>query len=158
MKLKGLIFGTGQLLRNEVDGWATTGNGTPHVYPDHPPLDLAASSYPRAAIDVTGADPRTNDTEKSLFHGDVLMDITVYAVNSSEIFDLVGKVHQAIIDHNDTQDYQTDDDGDELLSAWDFLQDGNVGPMIEEESEKGFTRYNKNIEFEWQYVTTKNVT
>lgn len=157
MKLKGLIFGTGQLLRNEVDGWATTENGTPHVYPDHPPLDLSASSYPRAAIDVVGADPRANDIEKTLFHGDVLMDVTVYAVNSRELFDLLGEVHQAIIDYNDKEEYQ-ESDGEELLGAWHFLQDGTIGPIVDEDSQQGFTRFNKTIEFEWQHVTTKNVT
>jgi len=156
MNLEGLVFGVGEILRNEINDWATTDGGTSHVYPDHPPLDLARSSYPRAAIDTISSDPRTNDVEKVLFSGDLLMEVTVYAVNSREIFSIVGDVHQAIIDYQDHSDYQFDNNGQALLDDWELNSDDMVGPLIEEDSDRGFTRYNKTIEFEWKYVTTKN--
>lgn len=158
MKTKALVFGVGSILREQVDGWGTSDSGTPHVYPDHPPLDLSASSYPRGAIDIIAREPEMSDVTKSVFSGTVLLEITVYAINSGEVYELISDTHQALIDYNDHSDYQFDSDGDPLLENWSFVTDGNVGPIIQESSEKGLTRYNKSIEFEWRAITAKQTT
>lgn len=151
MDIKGLTFGVGLLLRENVSGWATSDSGVNHVYPDHPPLDLSKTSYPRATVDVIGQEPGDNDIEKTAFTGDALVDITVYAVNSEEVVRLLGDSVQAVIDHWDGDA----DSGDPYLDGWYFEEIGITNPVENDKASKGFTRYHKTQELTFSHVTTK---
>ncbi|MFB6236936.1 MAG: hypothetical protein ABEH81_01060 [Halopenitus sp.] len=149
MDFEGLIFGIGSLLRNEVNGWSHSDSGVPHVYPDHPPLDLAKSSYPRATVDTIGRSPGVTDIENTVHTGNQVVDLTVYAVNSKDVNDLLGKAVEAVAQYHDA----TDNNGDPYFSVeWDFNTFGSTGPMIDEEATPGFTRYNKTQELEFNHV------
>lgn len=153
MDLEGLTFGVGSILRDQVSGWATSDSGTPHVYPDHPPLDLAKSSYPRATVDTIGFNPTEEDIDKTVFVGDQLMDVTVYGINSQEVNALLGDSVQAIIDYHDADDAN----GDPYLDGFALQQFGITGPIFDEETDKGFTRYSKTQEVAFESITTKSV-
>lgn len=153
MNTKNLIFGLGQILREQVDGWATSGSGTPHVYPDHPGLDLAKSEYPRATIDTIGFGEKEEDIEKEATVGDVLVDITVYSINSRELHEQLSDSLQAIVDYHD----QTDSSGDLYLEDFALMRFGVPGPIIDEQTTRGFTRFNKTQEVELESVTVKTV-
>lgn len=153
MNIKDLTFGVGKILRERVDGWAETDGGTPHVYPDHPPLDLAKSSYPRATVDTIGYGEKEEDIDKEAIAGDVLVDITVYAVNSGEIVELLGDSMQALVNYHDANDL----DGDLYLEDFTLMRFGIIGPVIDEQTDRGFTRYNKTQEIEFEGITTKTV-
>lgn len=153
MELKQLIFGIGSILREQVDGWAVSQSGVPHVYPDHPPLDLSRSSYPRAAIDAIGHSSGPQDIEDAAEVNNVLVDVTVYATNSSDVLGLVGDVHTAIPTYAD----ETDQNGDEYLANWWYDRTGNTSNLIEDEANDGFTRYSKTVEFHMSGVTQTTV-
>lgn len=152
MDLKGLTFGVGMLLRENVSDWATSDNGTRHVYPDHPPLSLSKASYPRATVDIIGHNHGEADIDKTAFTGDALMDVTVYAINSHEAVGLLGNSVQAVIDHWEG----TDSNGDPYLDGWYFEEIGITGPIEIEQTSKGFTRYNKTQELTFSHATTKS--
>lgn len=154
MQLKQLTFGLGLILRERVNGWATANSGTPHVYPDHPPLDLAQSSYPRATVDIIGHRTREQDVEQNVEIGEGLVDVTVYATNSREVVELLGASHQAIIDYYDGDNLN----GEPYLPDWHYERTGQIGNLITEETEENFTRYNKTMEFEFNTTTVKQTT
>ena len=149
MNTEQLIFGNGQILRDKVDGWATSESGVPHVYPDHPPLDLAARHYPRATVDTIGQTPNETDIDKEVFTGEVLLDLTVYATNSRDISLLVGEAAEAIAKYHD----ETNDEGEPYLPDWEYLRPGTIGPIMDEETQKNFTRYSKTVEHEFEFVS-----
>lgn len=152
MDIKDFTYGVGLILRENVSGWAQSDSGVNHVYPDHPPLDLAKSSYPRATVDVIGHNPDEESVEKDAFFGEPLMDLTVYAVNSGEVAQLLGDSVQAVIDHWDG----TDSNGDPYLEGFSFERPGMISELQTEETDKGFTRYNKTAELRFTSVTTKS--
>lgn len=149
MDLDGAIEGVGMILRDKVDGWATTQNGTPHVYPDHPPTDLAKSSYPRATVDTIGYNPTNKDIEVDVLVGDIILDITTYGVNSLEVNSLLADSAKAVKNHHD----DIDSNGDPYLEGFKFQRFGPPGPIIDEETEPGFTRYNKTLQVEFETIT-----
>lgn len=149
MDLKELTFGVGSILRDNVNGWATADSGTPHVYPDHPPLSLSRGSYPRGTVDVIANITSDQDIEQDVEIGEATVDVTVYGINSSDVVSLLGDSHEAIIEHHDG----TDSSGDPYLETWGYERTGTVSPIITDEAEEGFTRYNKTIEFEFAHVT-----
>jgi hypothetical protein len=149
MDVKELIFGVGLLLRERVSGWAQSSSGTSHVYPDHPPLGLSERSYPRATVDVIGNNPAEQDIEHEAEVNEPLVDVTVYATNSGDVHGKLGECHDAILTYHDDNDTS----GDPYLSNWTYSRPGSVGPVIDEEADAGFTRYNKTMEFEFTGVT-----
>lgn len=149
MNLKELTFGIGQILRERVDGWSTTDQGEPHVYPDHPPLDLAMSSYPRGTVDTISHANLDMSVDKETEIGSALVDVTVYATNSAECIKLVGDCHTQIKDHWD----ETDSNGDPYFRTWGYENAGAVSQLITDEAEGGFDRYNKTVELEFSHVT-----
>lgn len=153
MELKQLIYGVGSILRENVSDWATSDTGTPHVYPDHPPGDLSAGSYPRATVDVIGNSQMSQDIEQDAEIDEPLLDVTVYATNSSDVTGILGKCHQAILDYHD----KDDSNGDPYLDTWAFSTTGTISPLIDEDVEAGFTRYNRTMEFEFTGVTQTTV-
>lgn len=152
MKLKELEFGVGKLLRERVDGWAQSDSGIPHVYPDHPPLTLSRSSYPRATIDVTGQTQQGRDIEGTAFFGDLLLQITVYAGNSSEVVELVGDSIEKVVTHQDDTIQSGDRQGEPYLENHSVINLGVVDPILTDRAEKGFTRFNKTAEIEFEYT------
>lgn len=152
MDIKDLTFGVGLILRENIDDWETSESGTPYVFPDHPPLDLSKSSYPRATVDIIGHNPDEQSVEKDAFFGEPLMDLTVYAVNSGEVSGILGDCIQAVIDNWDG----TDSEGNPYLEEFAFERAGMISEIQAEQTEKGFTRYNKTVELEFTSVTTKS--
>lgn len=150
MNIKNLEFGIGLILRERVSGWATSGSDTPHVYPDHPPIDLNRSSYPRAAIDTIGHRTTEQDVEQNVEVGDALVDVTVYGDNSSDVKGLLGDVHDAILQYHDKDDQS----GSPYLENWGYERTGLISSIVTEEADPGFTRYSKTIETEYSHVTT----
>ena len=143
MDTKGGVFGVGELLRVEISEWAQSENGTPHVYPDHPSLDdVSKSSYPRATVDIIGNELVVQSIEQNTIINDVLFEITVYAVTSSEMHkllsDCIGKVYAK------WEDY--------LPNEWSFNTFENITPTLSRYSEKGFTRHQKGVEFRAENV------
>lgn len=149
-ELKDLVYGVGNILRENVSGWASSDSGTPHVYPDYPPLTLSRSSYPRATVDTIGRDPVAQSVEKDAFFADVMVEVTVYGVNSSEVVGLTTDVQQAIIDNHDG----TDSNGSAYLSDWDFDQPTAMSSILQQKAEPGFTRYHKTATFVFKGVQT----
>lgn len=153
MDQKQLVFGIGSILRERTSGWAThtdgSGNDVPNVYPDHPPNDLSQSAYPRGTVDLIGHAPVGADIERNAFVGDVLMELTVYAVNSHEVAELMTDSIQAIIDYHDKDDTS----GSAYLPDWSFQEIGMMNALEAVEQSEGFTRYAKSQEFQFQYVT-----
>ena len=150
MDTEALIFGTGMLLREQIDAWATTDGGTPHVYPDYPPLDLEKVSYPRAAIDTIGADTTDQDVEGSAYFQDVLLEVTVYSTSSQLVNRLADHVNQAILDHHDG----TDSSGEPYLKRWHLEQPEGLSNLLTEKADRGFTRYHKTRSFTFSTVST----
>lgn len=154
MDQKELIFGVGSLLRERVEGWSTTDDGTSHVYPDHPPLSLSSGSYPRATVDTIGHNPTQTDIERTVFTGEVLLEVTTYAVNSGEVNEMHGRVVSAVISHHQDNHQEGEDAGSPYLENWSFDDIGLTGPLVDEDTDKGFTRYSKIQEFQFTHVTT----
>lgn len=152
MDLKELTFGVGSILRENVADWATSDSGTPHVYPDHPPLDLARSSYPRATVDVISHVTTDQDIEKEVDIGEATVDVTVYAINSKDAVDIIGNCHEAVLDNHDG----SDSNNNPYLETWGYERTGVVSPILTDEADQGFTRYNKTIEIEFAHVTATN--
>lgn len=150
MDTEALTFGVGMLLRERVNGWATTSGGTPHVYPDMPPLDLSKESYPRAAVDTIGADTPDQEVDGSAYFRDVLVQVTIYATSSRTVNQLLSEANQAIIDHHDG----TDSNGDPYLDEWWLDQPEGVGNLLSEKADPGFTRYHKTHDFTFSTVST----
>lgn len=145
MDTKGSIFGLGSLLRQEVSGWATSGAGTPHVYPDHPPLnELGKESYPRATVDIIGNEPDDQNIEQSILLNDVLFEITVYTVNSGKLNELLGNCISGVVSH--WEDYMTEE--------WSLNELEQISPTLEQDAEAGFTRYQKGVEIRFDNVLT----
>lgn len=149
MNIKELTFGTGLLLRERVNGWAQSGSGVNHVYPDHPPLKLAKFSYPRATVDVIGHTPQQEDIERNLQVGEALVDVTVYAASSVDVVGLIGNASNAIQTYHD----RNDTSGDPYYTEWFFQRTGNISELITDEADEGWTRYSKTMEFEFQHAT-----
>lgn len=149
MNLKELTFGVGQILRERVNGWAETDAGQAHVYPDHPPTDLARSSYPRATVDVISHVATDVSVTKDTEIGEALVDVTVYATSSAECVELVGDAHQAVMSYWE----DTDANGDPYFETWGYENTGTVSQILTDEAEGGFTRYNKTIELEFSHAT-----
>lgn len=150
MDLKDLEFGVGLILRERVSGWATADNGTAHVYPDHPSIDLSRSSYPRAAIDTIGHRTTEQGVEQDVEIGDAKVDVTVYGTNSSDVKGLLGSTHDAILKHHD----QNDTSGSPYFANWGYERTDETSQLLTDEAEPGFTRYNKTFAFVFSHVTT----
>jgi len=142
MDEKGLIEGVGSLLRSEVNGWATNGNGTPQVYPNFPPLDVPKDLYPRAALDIIGNSPQDQDVEQDMIINNILFEITIYAVDEETLSVIRGNSIAAVV--SSWKDY--------LPSEWSFDELGEISPQLEEDSSKGFTRYQKGFEVKFDNV------
>lgn len=149
MNLEELLFGTGSILRERVSGLATEPGQTANVYPDHPPLDLSPEVYPRATVDTISNSSLYTGLQKGSTVGSLLVDVTVYAVNSREMNQILGDSLSAIQEYWD----DTDSNGDPYFETWEFEDFGNVGPVFEEESSRGYTRYNKTAEVEFSYTS-----
>lgn len=149
-ELKDLVYGVGLILRENVNDWAQSDSGVPHVYPDYPPLSLSKSSYPRATVDTIGRDSIAQTVEKDAFFADVLVEVTVYGVNSSDVVGLTTEVQEAIIDHHDG----TDSTGDPYLAEWDFDQPQSISQILQQKADPGFTRYHKTASYIFQGITT----
>lgn len=120
------------------------------MYPDHPPLELSKSAYPRATVDTIGHAIEDQDVEQDLEIGNVVVDVTAYGVNSGDVVALVSDNYQAIRDYHD----KTAGDGSEYLPNWSYVESGGVGPTLSDEpQEHAFTRYSKTQEFEFQHVS-----
>lgn len=150
MNIEELTFGVGSILRERVSGWATSQSGTPHVYPDHPPLHIAKSNYPRATVDTISHVSIDQDIEQEMEIGDALVDVTVYAVSSHDVVSLLGDASESITEYHD----QNDLSGSPYLDTWSFKETGAVSQIITDQTDEGWTRYNKTLEFEFQHVTT----
>lgn len=154
MEQRPLIFGVGNILRERVSGFATQDDGaTPHVYPDHPDLDLARDKYPRATVDTISHSPTDEDIEKDAFVGETLLDVTVYALSSGKMNQMLDRSVSAILSYHD----QDDLNGDPYLENWEMLRPGVTGPIGEEGGNEYLERYNKTQEFEFQHVTVTTV-
>lgn len=158
-----LVFGIGSILRENIPthdpdngdiGWSTSGSGNPNVYPDHPPLDLSKTSYPRATVDQIAYTPTLQDVENNVLVGSAQVQVTIYTVNSVDAVALAGDVHSAILKNHDG----TDDNGNPYLDTWSFEQDGPVSNIMEQKSRgqgnEGFTRYQKSTDFYFETVNT----
>lgn len=151
METAELIEGVIRILRDNVSGWSTE-DGHPHVYPTHPPTDLDRDQYPRATVDIIANDVSNSDIENKRFIEDVVIDVTVYAVDSLEANRLLGQAKQAIIENHDAT--YTDDNGNtvEYLPNWSFISPGAISPIIDEGVDEGFTRYNRTTEFGFRTI------
>lgn len=160
MNIRELIFGVGAILRERVDGWSVTDGGQSRVYPDHPPLKLSSDSYPRGTVDTLAHVSTLSDLEGKVIEGSQLLDVTVYAVNSTELNQLVGDCATAISQYWDGTSDGTATDysvGQPYLPNWFFIETRNVGPIISQEADDGFTRYSKTFEFAFNHVDTEGV-
>jgi len=147
---KELIEGTGGLLRDRIDQWATSEKGVPHVYPDHPPLDLNKNSYPRAAIDAIGYDRIAEDVDNSAAVEDALVQVTVYTTSSLTLQQLLDAVDDAVDHHHD----DTDSSGVPYYDDWWLRQPESVG-AVQADTTPGFTRYHKTRDYWFRGIATE---
>lgn len=154
MELAELIEGNIRILRDNVDGWSTV-DGQSHVYPQHPPTSLDSEDYPRATVDVIASETSDSDIEQKRFIEDVLVDVTVYAIDPLDVNQLLGDSKQAIVENHDST--YTDSNGNvvEYLPNWSFVAPGTVSPQLEEGGEEGLTRYNRTFEVDFRTINTK---
>lgn len=152
MTTKSLIEGVIRILRDNVTGWATDGQGMKQVVPNHPSNELGQSMYPRATVDVVSNNPDVTNVTVDKFIEDVGVEITVYSTSDKEMNRLKDDCRQAIIDFHDS----SDSNGSMYLPE-SYLQElGAIGPAFEDEETLNVTRYNRSFEVDFKTLIKSN--
>lgn len=147
---KTLIRGVANILRDNVNGWATSSEyGVENVWPANVPTSTE-EEFPRGVVDVISGEDTDLSVDLDVSLREVVVRVTVFSEEQSAVYDLIDDSEDAIVEYWD----KNDPDGNQYTGDWTYREVDGFAETNESEGTEGNLRYSRYRDVVFECVKT----